>query len=173
MIIHFQTRSLVPWRISQCSISKQHKVERGKLMRLLLILIYMKDSSTYSLKTDIMQLFWIVSIIYLPYKLMMLRVQVFWLTKVLSVQQVSLEMSSLQQILPQFPLLFVMMSKIKIKAQDLLEAFALTAKSWTVNTFALIATNLYAPFAVMVFEIYRTFGVVVLAFLCTALMFRN
>ena len=60
----------------------------------------------------------------------MLRAQVFLLTKVLSVQQVSLEMSSLQQILPQFPSLFVMMSKIKIKkAQDLLEAFALTAKS--------------------------------------------
>jgi hypothetical protein len=60
----------------------------------------------------------------------MLRVQVlFLLTKVLSLQQVSLELSSLQQILPQFPLLFVMMSKIKIKAQDLLEAFTLTAKS--------------------------------------------
>ncbi len=36
---------------------------------------------------------------------MMLRVQVlFLLTKVLSLQQVSLELSSLQQILPQFPL---------------------------------------------------------------------
>jgi hypothetical protein len=51
--------------------------------------------------------------------------------------------------------------------------FSLAAKPSTVNTFALIAINLFVPFAVMVFEINRTFGVVANFFQCTVQLRKN
>ena len=63
-----------------------------------------------------------------------------------------------------------MMSNMTLK--DLV-GFELTAKSSTVKTFALIAVKMSFPFAVMVFEIYRTFGVVANFFQCTVQLRKN
>ena len=127
-------------------------------MRLLLILIDMRDSSKNSLKTaDIMQLFRIVLIIYLPYKTYHVEN-----TSVMTDESVVSSTTSVfgNELNPTNTT--PIPSFVHNDEQDKDEGPGLGGifiDCQVINSeqLALIATNLSAPFAVMVFEISRIF----------------